>query len=652
MRHLKDYDFVEDFIKKTESLDLDSQNIVLNLFTDFSNVTHDYRNKVVCDANAATTLLNIDGLRSSCDIVIGNTIDQQAYLLLYAFYILKNQAGHKLSFKAILQLAEDCPLDDSLPTLSNYLDSYLIAFYFVTTRPDWNDFISDFDPQDWGQISALQQALPLAGLSVQQMSEWITLVSMKQEKDGYLSSIGDSIYSWATRFEADDQLETCLKLFIHDKHLQRFIGPIVTALRERQKNDFRHYWDILKEHTDISNSYAVFYALGTIIESDEKDRTDYFELLVSSLESKILSFGEFIRLCAVYKFHIQTVYELITDRLSIEDANDDWFDLIVYLHNVPESSEWYTSTCTSVFSVKSVRPNKALEGLLYKIVDDDSALAYRLLQNRFSVALDVAPFKNVIEYLATKDKTGFQQMLVEWFSSDNVRLHLALGRICSLHGLPTDIFNVEKPIYDTLSLAEKLFVAYKMAGYIYLATPLQGLFTSLVKSVDIKNDTFEVNIKSLLKNYVIYNYRSTLDFLNEELETSSLSQVARDIFADAIETYERYHAGLQSVSASKELTPPLRLRQYKAFYQTKQFNESNAERNEENSLLALFGDPVSLNSNKWAVRRPGELVHKPSPLGKFEVSMEFPSGEILDPHFQEYMRKSYQKLRKHEIDFE
>lgn len=219
MRHLKDYDAIENFVRKIQALNVATQNEVLKPFCDSLNVIHDYRNRKVVHSTAANSIANIDSLVSGNDVIDGNTVKLDAYLLLYAFYIFGKKPNSQLSFKNVLQLADDSLLSENVPTLSNYLDTYLLALYFILVKLQWNEFITDFEADDWAQISALQQALPLAGLS-----------------------IGDSIYSWATRFHDIDELELAIQSFSEDSYLQRFLGPIVTALKERQNLDFRYYW--------------------------------------------------------------------------------------------------------------------------------------------------------------------------------------------------------------------------------------------------------------------------------------------------------------------------------------------------------------------------------------------------------------------------
>jgi hypothetical protein len=132
------------------------------------------------------------------------------------------------------------------------------------------------------------------------------------------------------------------------------------------------------------------------------------------------------------------------------------------------------------------------------------------------------------------------------------------------------------------------------------------------------------------------------------LKQDNLPPFAGKIFKHAVSNYERYFDDLKSISVKKELQAPLNLLQLKGFYQRKQFDD--AKKNIRKGFLQeLFGQ-VLLNSNKWAVRRSDELKHVVSELGEVSASMEFPSGEILDPFHQEYIRRMYQKITKNEIN--
>ena len=50
------------------------------------------------------------------------------------------------------------------------------------------------------------------------------------------------------------------------------------------------------------------------------------------------------------------------------------------------------------------------------------------------------------------------------------------------------------------------------------------------------------------------------------------------------------------------------------------------------------------------IETENEKVHQVSPLGHFQSSIEFPSGEKLNPIYQETMRRTYQKLSKDAIN--
>ena len=61
--------------------------------------------------------------------------------------------------------------------------------------------------------------------------------------------------------------------------------------------------------------------------------------------------------------------------------------------------------------------------------------------------------------------------------------------------------------------------------------------------------------------------------------------------------------------------------------------------------------PVNIHSKNWAIRRSNQKVHEVQPLGYIEHSVEFPSGEKLNPTFHETLRRNFQRIQKHEISF-
>jgi hypothetical protein len=112
--------------------------------------------------------------------------------------------------------------------------------------------------------------------------------------------------------------------------------------------------------------------------------------------------------------------------------------------------------------------------------------------------------------------------------------------------------------------------------------------------------------------------------------------------------YERYFAQLKTVRDFPELRPDRKLAEHLRFYTQQKFVQEFKKA--PRPAWADFGKSITIHSHRWALRRPEEAKHAPAPLNHIETSAEFPSGERLNPIFQENMRRTYQKMKRDEID--
>ena len=92
-----------------------------------------------------------------------------------------------------------------------------------------------------------------------------------------------------------------------------------------------------------------------------------------------------------------------------------------------------------------------------------------------------------------------------------------------------------------------------------------------------------------------------------------------------------------------------KLEEFIRFYKSQLFAASMRESNKKGFLSMMKS--VNLHAKKWAMRRKGEKIHQVTELALIEHSFEFPSGEKLDPTRQESLRRNFQRIQKHEINF-
>lgn len=249
-----------------------------------------------------------------------------------------------------------------------------------------------------------------------------------------------------------------------------------------------------------------------------------------------------------------------------------------------------------------------------------------------------------------KDIGLFHKNFVSWIIQDNPAYHKAVFKISSHSNFDKSLFVIVPAAFENLSLTDKIYAGYKICGYVYTMEVLQGLLISLVKSVREENDQIRTAFQFLFKDYLIYNYRSTLDILRKNLIDDKLLFFAKSLFEECIIYFENYFKQLRGISVKKEITPYREQTQLRNFYHRKLYADL-PKKAQENSIARFFKQ-TDVNANHWAIRRPGEYRHTPAPLGTISVTSEFPSGEKLNPIYQEYIRRTYQNLTKDEINID
>ena len=182
----------------------------------------------------------------------------------------------------------------------------------------------------------------------------------------------------------------------------------------------------------------------------------------------------------------------------------------------------------------------------------------------------------------------------------------------------------------------------------YSTEALQRLVLSLIKSIHQGKENLDEPMQFILSQYVVYNFRGTLELIKKDLLENDITIFARQLFEKIIEEFEHYFEQLKNISVEKELSPYREHLLLKNFYMRHQF--SDLPKTKKKYFFMDMMKSVKVNSEKWAIRRPEELKHDVKPLGHVSVSSEFPSGEYLNPVSQEYIRHTCQKIRKDEIN--
>lgn len=651
--NVPNYPFLKDVIIRINKLDENTNAALIASFSDISFVNYDNTTKCIQD-NAVRNFLN--GQPTLVDLVDANDgIPVNNYLLLYIHKTFSDNVKKINNYKDVIKAAENTPIYQKFPILCSNIEFFSLAYVLINSHVKWKEFIHGFEPNDWSDIHHLQWLLPIGNLSLEELCNWLKVVVKAQENDGALTTIGDSIYSYVIELNDISIIEESLVELGNEDYVKVFFAAFLTGLKKRQNNQPKYYYDLLEADINKSNANDFLFALGRAYTEDkiESNLSDFFSIISGYLKSEILSLREYLMLCTTFSYYNANVYNTVTNRLEEALNSESIYTLIRYLYNSHKNidTKWYETTVRYVFLVNNEKITRSLEPLLINVADINPALAFNILEERFQIMLGENLLEHAIVSIAKKHTFLFQQKFIDWAKSDDERLHLAIAYLIKIHSLGNEIFHIPKTIFDTLSFSDKLFIAYKFIGYIHSMEVLQNLFVSLGKSIDLEHEVFADQYNHLLCDYLIYNYRGTLEILRNELTGGDLLPFAKSQFEEAVKTFEGYFKSIRDISATKELTPYSKIGQIKNFYQRKHWEEIQEEQPEEGFLQGLF-KPIVVNSNKWAIRRPGELKHVVTPLGHISVTGEFPSGEILNPFNQEFMRKSCRKKKRDEVNID
>ncbi|MBC6491718.1 hypothetical protein ACFSQD_11655 [Flavihumibacter stibioxidans] len=587
------------------------------------------------------------------DTIKNSAISLDLLFLLRCHFILANSIEKCENYKEVLAVAE---ADSFYSLLKNYQDKFefcALAYVLKKATIPWSGFTVGFDGTDWSDIHLLSSVLPFSNASFNDFLSWITLIAKGQENDLALGSVGKYVYQWVL-FKADkgNDIEANLVAVANHPQAHRFLSGILKGLKEIQGKSLKYYTDIFLPFLNNSNAYSILYGLGSIEQENDSSGEAFFKLIEDRVATGDLYLKDFIRLCCYYNYYTQEVYNRIDTIIETTQEKDELLAIIEFLQQASDDSnrEWFFKAARSTITKDDPSLIQSLNNLLIRITESDLLLAYELFTLRLEAIGAHNLLKTALQEMTRENPEQFQFCFVRWLLKGNNRVHAALLHISSLSFFGSSMFEISNHIYDSLNPKEKLFVAYKIIGYVYSMKALQMMILSLIKSVKEDNGTLKEGLTFILQEYLVYNYRGTLKLINNDLSNATLLPFAKEIFQKTNDHFEDYFAKLNSISLDKELLPYRENVQLRNFYYRKIFADL-PNNSEENSISSLFKS-TRVNANNWAIRRTKELKHQPSPLGYISVTSEYPSGEKLNPINQEYIRRTYQKLEIDEINID
>ncbi len=523
---------------------------------------------------------------------------------------------------------------------------------FRVKQISWKCFLRDSDPDDWQQLDFFAELLPLSHASTDDLIQWLSPVIQRHENDGSLHFFAQYIYEWIVLNEnvATDVLSR-LDEIARNGNLNRFLPLILRALKVAKGVNTDYLVQRLKNHIEPSNAFHVLYGLGFVSQEDEHSTAMFYDLLRDKTDSGVLKLSEFIRVSNYLQLYRSYLLERIQSVLpSLEES--ETLNAVIELVRADKGHKhdpsWYRSTCRLLVTKRADAITGSLDWLVQAIAEDELEFAYDLIELRMKVMAHLDFLRQAFVSMVGKNTGLFQVKLIAWLQAEDHYLHAAVRYMCSINELPESLFDVPSGVFTEYDVRNKLFIAFKVVGYVYSMEHLQALILSLIKAINEPSRVLEDSLYHILTEYIVYNYRTTLDLINKLLTAGGLQEFARQLLQRVSDEYESYFAKLNQIEVDKELRPKKEYLLLKGFYMNRQF-ASVPKAVRENSISRLLKN-TQINSNKWAIRRPGQIKHEVRELAHITYSSEFPSGEYLNPVFQEEIRRTYQTITKDEID--
>lgn len=537
-------------------------------------------------------------------------------------------------------------------TFIHRLDRSLLVVYLDRFGyKSWNELALTLDG-NWRSIALLNDSLPYCQVSLDAMFHFITVSCDKNPNDLGIGLLGNHILlKFQMEAALSDELQKRLDEVLEAPALRGMLPMFLRAQVGENEETYARLVTELPTRYGLDFPGELYYALGAACPRDLESLASFKRAIDAALQDGSLSPMFYLRAAGVKKIRTSDVIALAVD-ISSGSANKEELTevlqfLVIYIDDYTEP--WFKDIAARLVVRFEDQHHQLLEHFFYLLQDKDLRLIYELFSARFTALGEKGILKRAWDNLVEKDPELFAEHLTRWFKDGTTNTHFALLHLCSVE-IPVSYFRVSSKVLEGVSASERLYIAYKIAGYVYSGDHLQQLLFSIVETVQSDQKALLQHLYSLFDSYVIYNYRGTLDKIDQMLKVSRLPIHLQSFYCQLREDYDQYFADLASIPALKELRPHSRLTEYIRFYSQEKFSLTLKDK-EKSGLRSLFkGSPV--HSHRWAIWRPEQKVHEVYPLAHIQSSFEFPSGEKLNPAYQELTRRTYQKIRKDEIDID
>ena len=256
-----------------------------------------------------------------------------------------------------------------------------------------------------------------------------------------------------------------------------------------------------------------------------------------------------------------------------------------------------------------------------------------------SKGVQLRQFNSLADALRGKQRSFLNWLLVRWLRYGE---NLACGEVASLL---TEVGREATPINDvdfsTMALSESdlMLISRRALGFLNLA-PVAAA-SILVGAIRASDGTSKSKLCELLFDPLLINYLGAAEIYLQTIANDT-SDCASETVQEALKKREHYISGLRSIGDLPELIPSNQNRRVAAEKQKETQSRANKTAEKSSILSSIVSRSVILYGNSTVTyidrERSGTLSRSIMKMNKFEISVEIPRMEIIDPVGSMYRR--------------
>ncbi|WP_316799687.1 hypothetical protein [Pedobacter frigidisoli] len=473
----------------------------------------------------------------------------------------------------------------------------VMIYWCSAMHLSWANLARSADLNDAKQINMLCGSLPFLEVKIEDILALLAILSTHQSQNATSGNGVRQLVNYLTTDPAGSLLlRGKIDLLFSHPGLLRFFPQLFPQVCGEDPKVYDACFDQTKAAVDNKNAASLLYGLFNGVKIQPLKLNPCIQLLESCRQQNTISSQEYISICASNQLTDEKRIEVISEMLSPGASVEIMVAACWYLeHNIAlKIGQWFEYMATIIFCRDDAALIDPLNGLLYQLEDLD--LSYRLLTARFEKLGQSSFLYEGLSELAQQDNTLFQVQLTEWFLIENPLVHVALLKYSTSEGPSKQLFKLSAKHLAQCSSSDKLYIAIKVAGYMYSKDHLQELSLNLIESVKEEETVLLDALSDLMKAYVVYNYRTTLDLIKDRMREPATPAHLRTFYDDILKSYDEYFEGLSSLGEYAELTTDEQLDRYINFYE--QVRMDNVSKKAKG--LSRFFKNVSVHTKKWA----------------------------------------------------